>query len=66
MWEHLDGPRHFDTAGRDIAALELTKLCAPGVSSRPSDMAEDFGIYTPEEALQFLDDQTEAQGLINK
>lgn len=24
------------------------------------------GIYTPEEALQFLDDQTEAQGIINK
>ena len=25
---HLDGPLHFDTAGRDIASLELTKLCA--------------------------------------
>ena len=28
---HLDGPRHFDTSGRDIAALELDKLVAPGV-----------------------------------
>ena len=46
---HLDGPRHFDTAGRDIAALELTKLCAPGVVVDLSDMAEDFGIYTPED-----------------
>ena len=34
---HLDGPMHFDTAGRDIASLEL------------SDQAEDFGIYTPQD-----------------
>ena len=24
---HLDGPRHFDTSGRDVASLELEKLC---------------------------------------
>ena len=23
---HLDGPLHFDTAGRDLASLELEKL----------------------------------------
>ena len=27
---HLDGPLHFDTAGRDIASIELTRLCRPG------------------------------------
>jgi kynurenine formamidase len=46
---HLDGPLHFDTAGRDIASLELTKLCRPGVVVDLSDQAEDFGIYTPED-----------------
>jgi kynurenine formamidase len=46
---HLDGPLHFDTAGRDVASLELTKLCAPGVVVDLSDQAEDFGIYTPED-----------------
>ncbi len=46
---HLDGPRHFDTAGRDIASLPLDKLCAPGVVVDLSDQAEDFGIYTPED-----------------
>ena len=35
------------TAGRDVASLELTKLCAPGVVVDLSDQAEDFGIYTP-------------------
>ena len=28
---HLDGPLHFDTAGRDIASLEMDKLMGPGV-----------------------------------
>ncbi len=46
---HLDGPLHFDTAGRDMASLELTKLCHPGVIVDLSDQAEDFGIYTPED-----------------
>lgn len=46
---HLDGPVHFDTAGRDIASLEMDKLVGPGVIVDLSDMAEDFGIYTPED-----------------
>jgi len=46
---HLDGPLHFDTAGRDIASLELTRLCRPGVVVDLSDQAEDFGIYTPQD-----------------
>lgn len=48
---HLDGPLHFDTAGRDIASLELTKLCAPGVVVDISDMGQDFGIYTPKDLM---------------
>ena len=46
---HLDGPLHFDTAGRDIASLELSRLCRPGVVVDLSDQAEDFGIYTPQD-----------------
>ncbi|NLM42962.1 MAG: cyclase family protein [Clostridiales bacterium] len=46
---HLDGPLHFDTAGRDIASLELDKLIGPGVVVDLSDMAEDFAIYTPKD-----------------
>ena len=46
---HLDGPLHFDTAGRDIASIELTRLCRPGVVVDLSDQAEDFGIYTPQD-----------------
>ena len=46
---HLDGPVHFDTAGRDIASLEMDKLVGPGVVVDLSDMAEDWGIYTPED-----------------
>ncbi len=45
---HLDGPMHFDTAGRDIASLELTSS-ARRRRGRPFDQAEDFGIYTPED-----------------
>ena len=44
---HLDGPLHFDTAGRDIASLELTKLCAPGVVVDLRDQMEDYGIPPP-------------------
>ena len=29
---HLDGPMHFDTGGRDIAALELENSVAPASS----------------------------------
>ena len=45
---HLDGPIHFDTAGRDMASLELTKLCHPGVVVDLSDEfgEDDFAIYT--------------------
>lgn len=49
---HLDGPLHFDTAGRDIASLELEKLCGPGVVVDLSDQAEDWGIYTPEDIMK--------------
>lgn len=52
---HLDGPRHFDTAGRDIASLPLDKLCAPGVVVDISDMAQDFGIYTPDDLKKRAD-----------
>lgn len=45
---HLDGPRHFDTSGRDIASLPLDKLCHPGVVVDLSDEfgEEDYGIYS--------------------
>lgn len=46
---HLDGPMHFDTAGRDIASLEMDKLFHPGVVVDLSDITEDFSIYTPED-----------------
>jgi len=46
---HLDGPLHFDTSGRDIASLELEKLVGPGVVVDLSDIAEDYGIYTPKD-----------------
>ncbi|ABR46915.1 cyclase family protein [Alkaliphilus metalliredigens QYMF] len=46
---HLDGPLHFDTAGRDIASLPLDKLVGPGVVVDLSDIAEDYGIYTPKD-----------------
>ncbi len=48
---HLDGPLHFDTAGRDIASLELDKLVGPGVIVDLSDMTEDYGIYTPQDIM---------------
>ncbi|MBR0039471.1 MAG: cyclase family protein [Lachnospiraceae bacterium] len=45
---HLDGPRHFDTSGGDIAGLPLDKLCHPGVVVDLSDEfgAEDWSIYS--------------------
>lgn len=48
---HLDGPLHFDTAGRDIASLELEKLVGPAAVADISDIAEDFGIYTPQDIM---------------
>ncbi|MCK4642471.1 cyclase family protein [bacterium] len=43
---HLDGERHFWTAGRDIASLPLDYLVSDGVVVDLSDMAEDYSIYT--------------------
>lgn len=48
---HLDGPLHFDTAGRDIASLELEKLVGPAAIVDLSDMTEDYGIYTPQDIM---------------
>ncbi len=48
---HLDGPMHFDTSGRDIASLEMSKLMGPGVVVDLSDIAEDFSIYTPQDIM---------------
>jgi kynurenine formamidase len=48
---HLDGPLHFDTAGRDIASLPMSKLVGPGVVVDLSDIAEDFSIYTPQDIM---------------
>lgn len=48
---HLDGPLHFDTSGRDIASLPLDKLVGPGVIVDLSDIAEDYGIYTPQDIM---------------
>ena len=48
---HLDGPLHFDTAGRDIASLEMDKLMGPGVVDDISDISEDWSIYTPQDIM---------------
>lgn len=48
---HLDGPAHFDTSGRDIASLEMTKLMGPGVVVDISDITEDWSIYTPQDIM---------------
>lgn len=52
---HLDGPLHFDTAGRDIASLELEKLVGPGVIVDISDIAEDYSIYTPQDIMDRIE-----------
>lgn len=44
---HLDGPLHFDTKGKDIASIPLHDLYGPGVVVDLSDIAEDYGVYTP-------------------
>jgi kynurenine formamidase len=47
---HLDGPIHFCGHGGDIASLALKDfLVGPGVVVDISDIAEDYGIYTPED-----------------
>jgi len=48
---HLDGPLHFDTAGRDIASLPMDKLIGPAAIVDLSDMAEDYGIYTSQDIM---------------
>lgn len=48
---HLDGPLHFDTSGGDIASLSLKKLVGPGVIVDLSDIAEDYGMYTPKDIM---------------
>ena len=48
---HLDGPLHFDTAGRDIASLEMDKLVGPAAVVDLSDITEDFSIYTPQDIM---------------
>jgi len=46
---HLDGELHFCTHGKDIASLTLDFLCGEGVVVDLSDIAEDYGIYTPKD-----------------
>lgn len=48
---HLDGPLHFDTAGRDIASLEMEKLVGPGAVVDLSDISFDWSIYTPQDIM---------------
>ena len=48
---HLDGPLHFDTAGRDIASLPMDKLIGEAAIVDLSDIAEDYGIYTPQDVM---------------
>jgi kynurenine formamidase len=55
---HLDGPLHFDTAGRDIASLEMDKLMGPGVVVDLSDIAEDWSIYTPQDIMDRVEVKT--------
>ncbi len=43
---HLDGERHFWTAGRDMAEIPLDELVGEGVIVDISDEVEDFDIYT--------------------
>ena len=55
---HLDGPLPFDTSGRTVDQLELTKLVRPVVvvDRTTAPCCEDFGIYTPDRprsALKF-------------
>ncbi|HKL12106.1 MAG TPA: cyclase family protein [Halanaerobiales bacterium] len=45
---HLDGERHFWTAGRDMASVPLEDLFGEGVIVDLSDAVEDYDIYTSE------------------
>jgi arylformamidase len=44
---HLDGPLHFDPAGRDLASLPMEKLFGEGVVVDISEVGP-YGIYKPE------------------
>ena len=46
---HLDGSLHFCTHGRDIASIPLEDLVGPAAVVDLSDIAEDYGIYTPKD-----------------
>ena len=43
---HLDGPMHFDSAGRDLASLPMDKLFGDGVIVDISEVGP-YGIYGP-------------------
>ena len=43
---HLDGERHFWTAGRDMASIPLEELFGEGVVVDLSDAVGDYDIYT--------------------
>ena len=45
---HLDGERHFWTAGRDMASIPLEDLFGDGVVVDLSDAVGDYDIYTSE------------------
>ena len=45
---HLDGERHFWTAGRDMASIPLEDLFGDGVIVDLSDAVGDYDIYTSE------------------
>ena len=52
---HLDGSLHFCTHGRDVASIPLEELCAEGVIVDISDIAEDYGVYTPQDLMDRAD-----------
>jgi arylformamidase len=45
---HLDGPLHFDSAGRDLASIGMDKLFGEGVIVDISEVGP-YGIYKPED-----------------
>ncbi len=45
---HLDGPLHFDPAGKDIASVPMEYLVGEGVIIDISDQVGELEIYTPE------------------
>ena len=47
---HLDGPLHFDPAGRDLASLPMSKLFGEGVVVDISDVGP-YGIYRPSDFI---------------